>query len=254
MILLAFHGIGQDGITCFKPFEKNLGDYYTIYAFDLFFHGETTSLYQKRIVSEPDLITKEIWNGIIEAFLAKENIDRFDVTGFSMGGRFALATLEAFSDKIDKAFLIAPDGISEHPLYTLASRISPARRLFRWCMDYPKTFLQTTRLLKKAGLVNNSLYRFTQNVLNTSQKRNTIYNSWVAFRELRFNIPQLHKIVEAKEIEVHVFVGKYDKLLLPSAVKNLSELLPPTQYHLLMSGHSMLVEKVAVILSEKLIA
>ena len=46
----------------------------------------------------------------IREFLRKENISRFDVAGFSMGGRFALATLEAFPEKIGNVFLIAPDG------------------------------------------------------------------------------------------------------------------------------------------------
>ncbi len=237
-ILLAFHGIGQEGSSCYQPFTDALSDYYTIYAFDLFFHG-------KNIDNPSELITKDLWRGIIQNFLKSEHIQRFDVAGFSMGGRFALATLEAFTDQIDKAFLMAPDGISEHPLYALASRFPPTRHLFGWFMRNPQSFLQTARLLSKTGMINTSLYRFTENMINTPQKRYMIYHSWVAFRQLRFNIPQLYQAIQSHHIDLFLFIGKYDKLLKAKHVTSLSRLLPANRYILLQSGHVQIVEKVA---------
>lgn len=238
-ILLAFHGIGQEGSSCYKPFTDTLSDYYTIYAFDLFFHG-------KNIDSPVELVTKEIWRGIIHDFLQKENITRFDVAGFSMGGRFALATLEVLPEKIDKAYLMAPDGVSEHPLYSLASRFLPTRNLFGWFMRNPKSFLKTVNVLKRAGMVNTSLFKFTENVINTPQKRYTIYNSWVSFRPLRFDIPQLYQSIQSHNIDLYLFIGKYDKLLKAEHVKKLSRLMPPNRYILLTSGHVQVVEKAAM--------
>jgi pimeloyl-ACP methyl ester carboxylesterase len=250
-ILLAFHGIGQDGSSCFQSFTTNLSDYYTIYAFDLFFHGKSTHNFTADF-SKNDLITKETWATTIRNFLLRENISRFDIAGFSMGGRFALATLESFSDQIDKAFLIAPDGVSEHPLYTLASRFSPTRGLFRWLMQHPQALFKTAGSLQKMGMVHSSLYRFTKQVLNTPEKRLAIYCSWVAFRGLHFHIPSLYQTIAARNIKLYLFIGKYDKLLPPSAVKKLSDLLPAEQYLILQSGHAMLVEKTAALLPELL--
>ena len=250
-ILLAFHGIGQDGLSCFQPFTEKLSDYYTIYAFDLFFHGKSIETSDADF-SKSELITKEIWTQTIRRFLLNENISRFDVAGFSMGGRFALATLETFSDQIDKAFLIAPDGVSEHPLYTLASRFSPTRKLFHWLMQHPEILFKTAGALQKIGIVHSSLYRFTKHVLNTPEKRLSIYSSWVAFRKLHFDIPVLYQTVKSQEIKLYLFIGKYDKLLPPSAVKKLSGLLPVENYLVLQSGHSMLVEKTAALLPELL--
>lgn len=246
-ILLAFHGIGQDGISCFKPFAENLSDYYTIYAFDLYFHGKNIEK-SATDFSENEVITKEIWVEVIREFLDKESISRFDIAGFSMGGRFALATLESFSNQIDKAFLIAPDGISEHPLYTLASGFAPTRKLFGWFMQNPKTFFKAANIFQKVGFVHSSLYRFTQNVLNTPEKRQSIYNSWINFRKLHFDIPALYKKIQVHDISLYLFVGKYDKLLKVSAVKKLADLLPADKYVILQSGHSQLVEKVGVYL------
>ncbi|TDE13788.1 alpha/beta fold hydrolase [Dyadobacter psychrotolerans] len=250
-ILLAFHGIGQDGLSCFQPFTEKLSDYYTIYAFDLFFHGKSIETFAADF-SKSELITKKIWTQTIRHFLHKENISRFDIAGFSMGGRFTLATLETFADQIDNAFLIAPDGVSEHPLYTLASRFAPSRKLFRWLMQRPQLLFKTAGALQKIGIVHSSLYRFTKHVLNTPEKRLSIYSSWVAFRKLHFDIPALYQTIEKQEIKLYLFIGKYDKLLPPSAVKELSDLLPVERYFILQSGHSLLVEKTAALLPELL--
>lgn len=245
-VLLAFHGIGQDGVTCYQSFADQLGDIYTIYAFDLFFHGQNLS----RLAG--DIVTKEIWKNIIEHFLKEHKIERFDVAGYSMGGRFALATVEVFSKNIDKVFLIAPDGISEHPLYSLASRFPPTRTLFRWFMRNPNSFLKTAGVLKKVGVVNSSLFRFTENVINTPQKRNTILNSWIAFRKLRFDIPEVYETAKSNGVDIYLFIGKYDKLLKSQHVTKLSRLLPADRYFSLPSGHVQVVEKAAKIIHKLL--
>lgn len=237
-ILLAFHGIGQDGASCFQPFEAHLGDVYTIYAFDLFFHG-------KSIFSKGELVTKDLWQSIILDFLLKNNINKFDIAGFSMGGRFALATLEAFPDHIEKVFLIAPDGVSEHPLYGFATRFWLIRRVFEWSMQKPQPFFSVVNVARQVGLVNSSMQRFVQQVLNTPEKRQTVYNSWVNFRNLRFDIPALHQLASNNNITVYLFVGEFDTLLKPAAVRKLAALLPANQYITLKSGHTKLVEHAA---------
>ena len=237
-ILLAFHGIGQDGASCFRPFEKLLGERYTIYAFDLYFHGLSLGV-------QSGVVTKQFWVEQVRYFLETEKIDKFDIAGFSMGGRFALATLEGFPERVNDVFLIAPDGVSEHPLYSLASRFAPARGLFRWSMKRPDAFFKVADVLQKAGLVNASLYRFTQQVLNTPEKRQTIYNSWVHFRDLRFDISALYQKASINNVSIYLFVGQFDKLLKPAAVRRLADLIPKNQYIQLKSGHTQLVEQAA---------
>jgi pimeloyl-ACP methyl ester carboxylesterase len=232
--LLAFHGIGQDGLSCFQCFEEPLGVHYTIYAFDLFFHGQSGA------ISE-NAISKEFWTATVQDFLRQHHINRFDIAGFSIGGRFALATLEAFAGQVDNVFLIAPDGVSEHPLYTLASRFWPTRMIFKKLLQYPAVLFKTSNLLQKAGFISNGLNIFTQKVLDSPQKRQSVYHSWVSFRKLRFDIPDLFNSTEQNKVTIHLFVGKFDKLLKPKHVRKLAHLLPDRQYHELKSGHTKLV-------------
>ncbi|MGV3601071.1 MAG: alpha/beta fold hydrolase [Dyadobacter fermentans] len=237
-ILLAFHGIGQDGSSCFAPMFKSLDSHYTIYAFDLPFHGQYSD-------APFEVISKTAWKVSIQSFLSQNNITRFDIAGFSIGGRFALATLEAFPEQIDNAFLIAPDGVSEHPMYALATRIPPARWIYGWLMRHPGVFFPGVHAARTLKLASKSLVRFTQQVLNTPEKRQTIYRSWVAFRDLRFDIPALVKAASANQVTVYLFAGEYDSLLKPKAVKKLADLLPEDQYIELKSGHTRLVEHAA---------
>ncbi|MGG7662127.1 alpha/beta fold hydrolase [Dyadobacter sp. BHUBP1] len=237
-VLLAFHGIGQDGTGCFAAIEKTLGTHYTIYAFDLPFHGQHSD-------AAFEVISKADWKNSVAHFLNQNNISRFDITGFSIGGRFALATLEAFPEKIDHAFLIAPDGVSEHPMYALATRVLPARWIYGWLMRHPGVFFPGVRVARTLKLASKSLVRFTQQVLNTPEKRQTIYRSWVAFRDLRFDISALVKTANANQVTIYLFAGVYDSLLKPKAVKKLAELLPENQYIELKSGHTRLVEHAA---------
>jgi pimeloyl-ACP methyl ester carboxylesterase len=233
-ILLAFHGIGQDGLGCFQPVEDTLGKYYTIFAFDLFFHGESAD-------AEVSVISKELWKALINDFLTENKITNFDIAGFSMGGRFALATLEALPKHIENVFLIAPDGISENPLYTIATRNSFGRTLFRQVMQNPGLFFRIIQLLKKTNIVNSSLVRFTGQVLNTTQKRERIFRSWTAFRDLRFDIPQIAQLTKTNHIRIFLFTGQFDKILNRLTVNRLGKLLPTNQNVHLKSGHSQLV-------------
>lgn len=233
-ILLAFHGIGQDGLSCFKPVEHLLGKHYTIYAFDLFFHGANAD-------SQIYVISKPFWKELLSDFLVKNNIADFDIMGFSMGGRFALATMETFPESVKNTYLIAPDGISENPLYTLAVRTAAGRKLFHQVMQKPGFFFQTIQLLEKVKLINSSLVRFTQQVLNTPQQREAIFKSWTAVRDLRFDIPKIAQLAEANHIRILLFTGQYDKLLKPHTVSKLAGLLPTDQTVRLKSGHSQLV-------------
>jgi pimeloyl-ACP methyl ester carboxylesterase len=232
--LLAFHGIGQDGLHCFQCFGEPLGAHYTIYAFDLFFHGQSGA------ISE-NVISKEFWTATIHDFLHQNHITRFDIAGFSIGGRFALATLEALAGQVDNVFLIAPDGVSEHPLYTLASRFWPTRMIFKKLLKYPEVLFKMSNVLQKAGLISSSLNIFTQKVLDSPEKRQSVYHSWVSFRKLRFDVSYIFKLTKQNEVTIHLFVGKFDKLLKPKHVRKLAELLPEHQYHELKSGHTKLV-------------
>lgn len=243
--LLAFHGIGQTGHECYQPFVETLGDHYTIYAFDLFHHGKSKGVSGNDTFSSQDVVHKEDWKALLLDFLSREKITKFDVAGFSMGGRFALATAEVMPECIDSLILMAPDGVVEHPLYHAATRFPPARWLYRQVIHHPKPLFTTADLAQKAGLLPKSMVRFVRHMLATPQSRQVIYRSWVSFRTLEFSIPGLYNQLVAHHVRVFLFMGKYDPLLPPDNVAILADRLPSHQFIVLETGHTRLVEKTA---------
>lgn len=222
-----------------------LGDHFTLYTFDLFHHGKSAGVLGKDSFQSKDVVNKDAWRTYLLDFLQKEKITRFDVAGFSMGGRFALATAEAVPESINNLILMAPDGVVEHPLYHFATRFPPARWLYRRIVHYPAPLFAIADLSHKAGLLPKSMVRFVRHMLATPQSRRTIYRSWVSFRTLQFSLPDLYKILVAHQIKTWLFVGRYDPLLPPDSVSILSELLPSEQFIVLETGHTRLVEKTA---------
>ncbi|MBK6264289.1 alpha/beta hydrolase [Marivirga sp. S37H4] len=242
-ILFAFHGFGQHG-KYYEPFAEKLGDIYTIYSFDLFYHGESD--WKDKI--HP--LKKEDWKKIIEIIVDKHSIQTFAVCGYSMGGKFAMASLEAFPDKIDQLLLIAPDGIKTLFWYSLATYPTSFRRFFRAMVTKPKYFYNLINFSKKLGLVDKSLLKFANSQMNTRAKRRRVYLSWVTFRFLSFDLKKIAKIINQHKIPTYMITGKYDKII---TANNMLDLLKHVhQYHniILEAGHNSLIKDSAAYLDQ----
>jgi pimeloyl-ACP methyl ester carboxylesterase len=233
-ILLAFHGMGQD-FSCFQKFAQTFENQYTTYLFDLPFHGASK-------VNET-IITKEIWKEYLSEFLQENQIQNFSIISFSMGGRFALATLEAFSERIENALLLAPDGITEDPFYYSATRFSFTRNIFKKVLKNNHKFHGFADLLSRVGVVHESVLKFTKMMVNTPEKQKQLYQSWVGFRTLNFDIEKLAQRINNQHINVQLFMGKYDKLLPIHNVYPLTKHLKNAELITLESTHGRLVEK-----------
>jgi pimeloyl-ACP methyl ester carboxylesterase len=233
-ILLAFHGMGQD-FSCFQNFAQTFENQYTTYLFDLPFHGKSK-------VNET-IITKEIWKEYLSEFLQENQIQNFSIISFSMGGRFALATLEAFSDRIENIILLAPDGITEDPFYYSATRFGFTRNIFKKILKNNHKFHGFADLLSRVGIVHESVLKFAKMMVNTPEKQKQLYQSWVGFRALCFDIEKLAQRINNQRINVKVFVGKYDKLLPIPNVYPLTKHLDNIELITLESTHGRLVEK-----------
>ena len=233
-ILLAFHGMGQD-FSCFQKFAQTFENQYTTYLFDLPFHGKSKI--------NQTIITKEIWREYLENFLHENQIQNFSIISFSMGGRFALATLEAFTERIENTILLAPDGITEDPFYYGATRFGFTRNIFKKVLKNNHKFHGFAGFLTRMGIVHESVLKFAKIMVDTPEKQEQLYKSWVGFRALNFNIEKLAQLINNQDINLKIFMGKYDKLLPIHNVYPLTKRLNNTELIILESTHGRLVEK-----------
>ena len=243
-IMLAFHGYGQSS-AYYLPMEKAIGEDYTIYAFDLFFHGESS------LHKEVTPLTKPYLQEMIGGFLDDQKIERFSVTGFSMGGKFALTLVEGFSERINELFLIAPDGIKTSFWYNIATYPGWLQELFKRTVIKPGAFFSFLNVLNRYNLIHKSLVRFARFQMDSTEKRLRVYRSWVGLRDLSFDIRHIVKLLNQHQIPVIMFLGEFDQVISPKRVGVFVKALDKGRLVILKAGHSHLLQEVADLLHRR---
>lgn len=244
--LLVFHGIGQTGPECFGVFSRELDSRFKIYAFDLPFHGKSAPLFQaSRWDHGDEPVSKEEWRVFISAFLTEHGISRFSIAGFSLGGRFALATLDLFFDRIDYAYLIAPDGVTDQPLYHLATASGLMRRIFLSVMKRRRMLRKSAGILQNLGLIHASFVRVLNRLTSSDEQAMLVFRSWANFRELKASGNLFQKDTSDFKDKVFLFLGKHDHLVKEDNIRPLLRKLDPRQVIRLNSGHTTSVDAAA---------
>src|SRR6186713_1690577 len=175
--LFMFHGFGQDNKS-YNALSRVLSSQYTAYIFDLYFHGESRWGYGEAPLE------KTHWKETLEGFMQETGILNFSLAGFSLGGKFALATLEAFPEKTKGIILLAPDGIKTSFWYSLATYPIVVRKIFKRMIRQPGLFQSVARFLHSWRVVDKGVLKFAEFQMNSEEKRNRVYYSWVVFRHL----------------------------------------------------------------------
>jgi len=235
--LLLFHGFGQDH-HAFDQLPETLLFSHTLYVFDLFFHG--ASQWQE----EEKPLEKEVWKEIMIQFLAENEIKKFSVLGFSMGGKFALACVELFPKQVESVFLLAPDGIKTSMWYSLATYPFGFRHLFKSMIAHHSRFLAVASLALRLRLIDKGILRFVESQMNTEEKRKRVYYSWMAFRHFQFNLDHIAGILNSIPIPLTLIIGKYDKII---TAKNMlpfvNKLKKEVRFEVIEAGHNDLITK-----------
>lgn len=232
--LLLFHGFGQNH-QAFDSLIESLAETYTLYSFDIFFHGESHWPGEQTL-------EKETWALFMNQLFQENQIERFSLLGFSMGAKFSLATVELFPERVDRLVLIAPDGIRINFWYRLATDTALVRRFFKGMILKPRRLLRLTKFSRSLKLVDNGLLVTAEYQMNTQQRRERVYYSWVVFRKLKFRMKKIAQLIEQYNIKPLVIVGRFDKIIPPKRMRPLMHQLPAHVFHLIQSGHNQLIE------------
>ena len=234
-ILFAFHGFNRNAHD-FEVFESSLGKHYKIVSFNIFFYGKSRS------EEKPEKAFKmKDLEGLINTYLEKNNIDKFSVMGFSLGGRFALACIELFPEKIRSAYLFAPDGIKINKWYKVLSKVKIGWKLYEHLIEKPDLFFKLSLYLKNKGIVSERLYSFANYHMQSKAQRKKIYDVWMILRELFPDIKKVQKSINHYDITVHLFFGLHDAVIPPSIGKDFVKgLKNPKGLHLVHMGHNLI--------------
>lgn len=240
--LVLFHGFGQSH-QAFAPWANHLGNDYTLYAFDLYFHGASTWPL-RRPVSQQD------WDRIFSLFLKRHRIGRFGIGAFSLGARFALVTLAGFGHQIDHLILLAPDGIKTNFWYRVATYPTATRAWFKSMIHKPGRLTALARLLRILRLADRGLIRFAEHQMNTEEKRRQVYCAWVYFRHLDVRPRHLRQKILAHGTALLVITGTHDRLVPTNQIHPFFEGVSAVRLEELPCGHHELPTKALPLLRD----
>lgn len=230
--LILFHGFGQNH-EIFETWYSELTNDYTIYSFDLYFHGQ--SLHPDRPLEKAE------WKSAFERFLNENKIQIFSMGAFSMGGRFALLTALQFADNVQKLILIAPDGIFSSGWYRTATNplINP---IFKYLMVHPSYFNRLVNLFEKLHLAPRSLIRFAKRELAEKNSRERVYRSWTFFKSILIRNHEMIKTFNSASFPIELILGSKDPIIPPEKVLPKVSQLQSIKPHILPQKHHHLVQ------------
>jgi pimeloyl-ACP methyl ester carboxylesterase len=235
--ILAFHGFGQDN-KFIIPLVNSFEDY-TIYSFDLFFHG-------KSAWNNNDLpITKSFLNELMEKFFIEKGIENFSLLGYSIGCKFVFSILESFGARLERVILIAPDGIYNNFWYSFSTKFWLTRRAFNQTAEHPSIFLSVTSLLEKLNVADKALLKFAKTQMNTREKRLRVYHSWVVFRLLLVNPSITASVLNDNNIDLEIYLAKNDKVIEEKHLRKFLMKVKNCRIEIIDAFHHNLISKVA---------
>lgn len=245
--LLAFHGFGRHA-SDFKVFQELYGNKYTIYAFNLFHHGQ--SQYPADRV-EQNTFTKHEFREMFAAFFQEQNIEKTAIMGYSLGGKIALMFAEIFPEKIESLWLFAPDGIKMNFWYYAASNTMLGRSVYKYFLENPGLFFSMVNGMHKTKLINDKIKKFALNNMDEKEKRELVYKVWLTFKDTNPNMPLVIQNIKKSDIPVYQFFGKNDKVIKPKLGDWFSKKINQERnYHVLQAGHVLLTSRTAKYIEE----
>ena len=143
-LLVALHGFG-DRARLFAILEEALATRYTVVAIDLPFHGQTE--WEDTTFAKSDLLE------IIAVIMAREGRERLCLMGYSFGARLVQAMLPDLLPRLDKLYLLAPDGIQTKGMPLAVRTPMWLRRFLFRILRKPQWFLYLLDLGRRLKLL-----------------------------------------------------------------------------------------------------
>lgn len=237
--LLAFHGFGRTGED-FRILEEPLGELCTIYAFDLHFHGDSPA-YPAR--ADIPFTPRELAT-YYAAFIDGLGAEKACVLGYSFGGRTVLSILEQIPERVEQAFLAAPDGLKTLPWYRGLAATGIGRWMYQRFVEHPEHIHTLVNVLKDTHLMNERMHRFLIGQSDTLEKRRLIHDVWLSYRKIEPSLKQVAANSRRHAIPIHLFFGRSDRVIPAKLGRNLQKYAPENiGLDLLPFGHVLVTKE-----------
>ena len=236
--MLCFHGYGMHGKQ-FKVLEASLGEKYTFFGFDLFFHKET-KLKDQLLPAIKKGISKKQLAALITEFCSHERIGRFSLIGYSMGTHYATVVTEELAPLIDEFIVAAPSSLNPGILLRFFSKNSWGNRLLEKLVLHEKALTRLLKFFNRLKFINNESYKILYSEIGTAELRFNFYACFIYLRFLETDRPRLMKVLKEENIKSIFIFGKKDRAFPPKIGTNFISALTKADVIILNEGHQMI--------------
>lgn len=234
-LLIALHGFADEGGAIFLKLEESLKKRYTVYCIDLPFHGMTK--WDKEEFDRKDV------SAIFKTILQKEKKERFELMGFSLGGRIVQKMLAKWMSQVDKIYLIAPDGLKDNGL--LQYRLMPRwlKSFLKWLLRKPGWFINMAKQFHRWGLISRFSHNFVCFHFQTKEKRERLFFIWYSLEHFIIDTNEVKSLLKKHPIPVDMYFGNRDEIIPVSTSASLREGMPNVRIFELEEGHLLVNKK-----------
>lgn len=248
--MLCFHGFGMHGKQ-FRELEPELGNKYTFWGFDLFFHKATKLKDQSLETVKTGLTKKELSNLIID-FCKAHKISRFSVIGYSMGTHYATTIAEELPEMINEYIVAAPSSIKPGNIIQFFSRNKIGNKIIEKVSLSKDAMLKLLKILQRTRLIDKEGYEIILNEVETHELRFNLYASLTYLRFLTTDETKLNFALNNHPIRSIFIFGQQDKSYPLSIGKTLLPQIKDAEILNLDEGHDMINKRFAKVLGDLL--
>ena len=249
--MLCFHGFGMHGKQ-FRDLEPELGNKYTFWGFDLFFH-KATKLKDQSLDTVKTGLPKNALASLIVEFCKAHDIQRFSVIGYSMGTHYATTIVEELPEMIHEYIVAAPSSIKPGNIIRFFGRNKFGNKFIEKVSLSKNTMVNMLNMFKRARFIDAEEHRILLNEILTYELR---FNLYASLTYLRFLITDEAKLIDALNkhpIRCIFIFGQRDRSYPLSIGESFLPQIKKAEILNLNEGHELINKHFAKVLADLLI-
>ncbi len=245
--MFCFHGYGMHGRQ-FKILEESMGDQYTFYGFDLFFHKETR-LKDQSVAAVKKGITKSQLANLFRDFCDHTGVGRFSILAYSMGSHYATTIVEEIPERIEELFIAAPSSLKPGRILTFLSANRLGNKMLERMALSDKGMTGLLSALKKAKIIDQKAYDILFREISSPELRFSFYACASYMRFLKLDPDKFVAMLNEHQIRSVFIFGERDRSYPPSIGRLLIPKINLARQIVIDENHDMINRNFAKVLS-----
>jgi len=208
-IMFCFHGYGMHGRQ-FAILAETLGDQYTFYGFDLFFH-RATMLKDQSVNAVKKGISKTQLAELFCDFCVAESVGRFSIIAYSMGSHYATSLVEEIPDRIEGLFIAAPSSLKPGRIITFLSSNRLGNKMLEKMALSENGMSSFLSVLKRIRIIDQKIYDILLKEVSSQELRFSFYACASYLRFLKLDADKFIEMLNQHQIRSYFIFGERDR-------------------------------------------